>query len=94
VTEIRRIRDGEKIPDYLKLGPNKILSIERVPNNDGGTGWHYEYVVELVADTEEPRYVFVEGDARCGSEHKQTGAVCLLPKGHEGDHRNTQGYWL
>lgn len=47
----------------------------------------------LTEDPPEPRYIFVEGDARCGAVHTEAKAVCLLPRGHEGDHRNTQGYW-
>lgn len=34
-----------------------------------------------------------EGDARCGTRHKPTGATCLLRCGHDGPHRNTQGFW-
>ena len=26
------------------LDPVRILQTLQVPNNDGGTGWHYEYV--------------------------------------------------
>jgi hypothetical protein len=39
-------------------------------------------------------YVFAEGDERCRAVHLSAGATCLLPKGHVGDHRNTQGYWM
>ena len=38
-----------------------------------------------------------EGDKRCGSQTNPRGdvtpATCLLAKGHDGPHRNTQGYW-
>lgn len=39
-------------------------------------------------------FIFVEGDARCGSRNEPSNATCLLEKGHKGNHRNTQGYWL
>lgn len=34
-----------------------------------------------------------EGDARCGSVLVASRAICLAPRGHDGPHRNTQGYW-
>ncbi len=37
-----------------------------------------------------------EGDERCNAKTDTGGpapAVCLLRKGHDGPHRNTQGYW-
>ena len=49
---------------------------------------------EALGGPAEDRWVFVEGDARCGAVHPETRAVCLLPRGHEGSHRNTQGYWM
>lgn len=30
----------------------------------------------------------------CGAVHDRALAVCTLPRGHEGDHRNAQGYWM
>ena len=40
------------------------------------------------------RFISVEGDARCAAIHGKAKAVCMLPRGHEGNHQNTQGYWM
>lgn len=40
---IKRLDARYVIPD--ELDPIRILQTFQVPNNDGGTGWHYEYDV-------------------------------------------------
>ena len=44
------------------------------------------------AQAEEERYFAPEGDKRCGVAKQ--ACTCLLPKGHEGDHRCVHGYWM
>jgi hypothetical protein len=39
---LRRIDSRYMIPDGLEV--ERVVSEVREPNNDGGTGWHYEYV--------------------------------------------------
>lgn len=41
-------------------------------------------------------YFVPEGDKRCNAQTDTGGptpAICLLRKGHDGPHRNMQGYW-
>lgn len=46
-TAILRVRQGDPLPDGWRV--RRILTTNIVPNNDGGTGDHYEYDVEVEA---------------------------------------------
>ena len=44
-TSIVRVRSCQVMHPRLRVV--RILATWTVPNNDGGTGWHYEYDVEV-----------------------------------------------
>lgn len=48
-TAILRVRQGDPLPGGWRV--RRILAWHVIPNNDGGTGAHYEYDVEVEAIT-------------------------------------------